>query len=350
LNSLVSDVNTGYPVGSFRDPLTSDSANWQSLHLRIRELAPFADPVELRPFCDPVVRLVLNRSFHVDFRSEGRWREIKHTRGTGMLTPAGQTPLLRLRFERQSSFAILALFLPQRTVDAVALELSRPGTSLRSSLSDIPFLNDRFIDSFSSSVVAALRGGAPDFYAKAAAQWLAAHLLLGPSRGFEWRQSLARERISDYRLARVLEYIDAHLSERLDLCILSREAGISPFHFAALFSKAVGATPHRHVLHLRMQAAKSMLRETDKTALDIALTCGFGSASHFAAAFRRQFSQSPTEYRSSHHSSGYRLSRLGCGLPPPSESLTKASGSPGCTRRDSESPGFLQSSSTYSKR
>jgi AraC family transcriptional regulator len=149
------------------------------------------------------------------------------------------------------------------------------------------------------SVVAALRDGAPDFYAQAAAQWLAAHLLLGPSAGFEWRQSLAHERISDYRMVRVLEYVEAHLSERLDLRVLAKEAGISPFHFAALFTKAVGATPHRHVQHLRMQAAKAMLRDTDKSILDIALSCGFGSASHFAAAFRRQFLQSPTEYRTS---------------------------------------------------
>ena len=123
------------------------------------------------------------------------------------------------------------------------------------------------------------------------------HLLLGPSKGFEW-QWLPREHISDYRLVRVLEYIDAHLSDRLDLRVLSREAGISPFHFAALFTKAVGATPHRHVRHLRLVAAKAMLRDTDKSILDVALSCGFASASHLAAAFRRQFSKSPTECRS----------------------------------------------------
>jgi AraC-like DNA-binding protein len=122
--------------------------------------------------------------------------------------------------------------------------------------------------------------------------------VLGPSRGFEWQKSLAREHISDYRLVRVLEYIEAHLSDRLDLRVLSTEAGISPFHFAALFTKAVGATPHQHVQHLRLEAAKAMLRDTDKSTLDIALTCGFASASHLAATFRRQFSQSPTEYRS----------------------------------------------------
>jgi AraC family transcriptional regulator len=147
-------------------------------------------------------------------------------------------------------------------------------------------------------VVAALRGGAPDFYAQAAVQWIAAHLLLCSSGRFEWRQSLSHERISDYRLIRVLECIDTHLSDRLDLRVLSSEAGISRFHFAALFSQGVGTTPHRHVLYLRMQAASSMLRDTDKSTLEIALTCGFRSASQFAAAFRRQFWQSPKEYRS----------------------------------------------------
>ncbi|MGA7525114.1 MAG: AraC family transcriptional regulator [Acidobacteriaceae bacterium] len=225
---------------------------------------------------------------------------MKYTRGTGALTPAGQPRLLRFHFNGQKTLATLILVLPQNTVDLVAQELCKPGTAFRNSLSVIPFLDDPAISGFSSSVLAALRGGAPEFYAQAASQWLAAHLLLGPSRGFEWRQSLDNERISDYRLMRVLEYINAHLSDRLDLRVLSREAGISPFHFAALFSKAMGSTPRRHVLNLRMQTAKSMLRETGKSALEIALTCGFRSASHFAAAFRRQFSQSPTEYRSSH--------------------------------------------------
>ena len=142
--------------------------------------------------------------------------------------------------------------------------------------------------------------GAPDFYAQAVAQWLAGHLLLGASKGTEWQHSLLRERISDSRHVRVLEYIGAHLSERLDLRVLAKEAGISRFHFAALFNKAVGTTPHRHVQRLRMEAARALLRGTDKTLLDIAQTCGYKSASYFAADFRKQNSLSPTEYRSFH--------------------------------------------------
>jgi AraC family transcriptional regulator len=298
LNSQANDVSTRWAYRSYEDPLRGDSDGRRSLCLRIVEVAPYLDPVELPTFSDPAITLVLNRGFRIDTFSEGRWRGTKYTRGPGKLTPARQGRLIRHHFENQKNLTLLHLILPQNTVDLVAAEVPKAGTTLRSSISNVSFLDDPLITNLMFSAVAALRCGAPDFYAQASAQWLAAHLLLGPSRGFEWHQSLGQERISDQRLSRVLEYINAHLSDRLDLRVLAKEAGISRFHFAALFSKAVGATPHRHVQHLRMQAARLMLRETDKTMLEIAVTCGFGSASHFASAFRRHFSQSPTEYRS----------------------------------------------------
>ncbi len=302
MNSQPNDVTTRWAYGSYEDPLPGESDGRRSLCLRIVEVAPYLDPVELPTFSDPAITLVLNRGFRIDTFSEGRWRGTKYTRGTGKLTPARQGRLIRHHFENQKNLALLHLILPQNTVDLVAAEVPKAGTTLRSSLSNLSFLDDPLITNVMFSAVAALRDGAPDFYAQAVAQWLSAHLLLGPLAGFEWSRSLAKERISDYRMVRVLEYIEAHLSERLDLHVLAKEAGISPFHFAALFTKAVGATPRRHVQHLRMQAAKAMLRDTDKTTLDIALSCGFGSASHFAAAFRRQFLQSPIEYRYSLHS------------------------------------------------
>jgi AraC family transcriptional regulator len=296
-------MNRSYGPGKYRDLLTSNSANWRSLFLRVRELAaPYADPVETPALQNPAICLFLNETCRVDHFSDGRWCGLDYAKGTGVLTPPGHTRVLRFDLGDQKSLATQLLLVPQDTVDFVANEVQKPGTQLKTSVCDVPFLDDPVISSFGSSAVSALLGGAPDFYAQAAAQWIAAHLLLGHSKGIEWRQLLTRERISDYRLVRVLEYIKAHLSDRLDLRVLSKEAGISPFHFAALFSKAVGATPHRHVQHLRMETAKAMLRGTDKSVLEIALTSGFRTASHFAAAFRQQFSQSPTEYRLSHQS------------------------------------------------
>jgi AraC family transcriptional regulator len=302
LNSLADDVKGKCDGGDCKELLTSDSAKWQSLYIRSRERAHTPDPLPISALANPSILLALERSFRISHFSEGRWRKIDYTRGTGILTPAGHPRLVRHDFTgSQRTLNLVLLVVPQETVNSVAQEVPKPSTLIGSSLRDRPFFDDPVISNLAFSAMSALRGGAPDFYAQAAAQWIAAHLLLGPTKGFEWRQSLAKERISDHRLVRVLEYIDAHFSERLDLRALSKEAGISPFHFAALFRKAVGATPHRHVQHIRMEAAKAMLIDTDKPVLEIALTCGFGNASHFAAAFRDQFSQSPTEYRSSHY-------------------------------------------------
>jgi len=288
------------PGGRFRREWISDAAGWQSLRLRISEWhLTSADVIEPPPSDDPSFTVLLNAAFHLDERFRGQWRGQLYTKGTGELSPARHQRRLRQNFAGQGSLNTLGVHIPQATVDRVAQELSTPGNAVGCSLQDLPFMDDRPLSGFSFTVLAALRDKAPDFYAKSAAQWLAAHLLLGPFKAFEWHQSLTHERVSDHRFIRVLEYIDAHLSEHLDLRILSQEAGLSPFHFAALFNKAVGATPHRHVHHLRMKTAQSMLRTTDKSTLEIALACGFESASHFATAFRRELLQTPTEYRSS---------------------------------------------------
>jgi AraC family transcriptional regulator len=312
MSTLTDYKNRVTAKGAVTEWLTSDSANWRSLSVLVTEREYHADvELALPAFSNPSITLSLNSGFRMEHFSEARWRKVNYTRGTGVLTPAGHARLIRPDFRTPRAFPLLHLVLPQDTIDLVANEVQKPGTRVRSSLSDFPFFDDPVITNLSYSAISALRGGAPDLFAQAAAQWMTLHLLLGPSRGFEWHQSLAREHISDHRLVRVLEYIDAHLSDRLDLRVLSREAGISPFHFAALFAKAVGATPHRHVQHLRLEAAKAMLRDTDKSTLDIALTCGFANASHFAAAFRRQFSQSPTEYRSSQRHFRLRPDKLG---------------------------------------
>ena len=296
----IENAKSNFPGPTDTDCVTSDSAGWRSLRVSIREQPLSGEPIHNLGLLDPAIFLLLNESFKLEFHCDGRSRGIRlYYRGTGSLLPAGHTCLVRPHFEDQKCFASLILILPQDIVTLVAQRLGTTGTTGQDALSCIPFLDDPSIMSFGSSVVAALKSGAPEFYAQAAAQWLAAHLLLGPSRGHEWHSSLARERISDHRLVRVLEYIDAHLSDPLDLRVLSREAGISRFHFAALFRKAMGTSPHRHVLHLRMQAARAMLRHTDKSVFEIALSCGFVSASHFTGAFRRHFSQSPTEVRSS---------------------------------------------------
>jgi AraC family transcriptional regulator len=215
----------------------------------------------------------------------------------GFIYPPGSRRRLRWNLKNQKTLTTLYLCLSQDTVDSVARAVQKKYGARQNQLAEASFLDDPVLSNFSSVAIAAIQAGLPDLYAQSAAQWIAAHLLLGPSASSHWHQSLAHEQISDHRIVRVLEYIEAHLDERLSLDVLAEEAAVSKFHFVSVFSKSVGATPHRHVQHLRMQAAAGMLRDTDKSVLEIALTCGFLSASHFAATFRRHFGQNPSEYR-----------------------------------------------------
>jgi helix-turn-helix protein len=77
---------------------------------------------------------------------------------------------------------------------------------------------------------------------------------------------------------------------------MAQSVGLSAAHFARMFRKSTGETPHQFVLRLRLERAKAMLRAPDARVLDVAVACGF-KTQHFAQAFRDVWGVSPTEYR-----------------------------------------------------
>ena len=278
--------------------LGSEGLGWTSLLVHITEFAASIGPLETDATPDPRMVLFLNKNAFIQQFSQGGWRGIHYGKGMGFISPPGTRRRLRWNLKNQKSLTAMHLSVSQDTVESVASAIPKKYGARQNQLPDAPFLDDPVLGNFSSVAVSAIQAGLPDFYAQSAAQWIAAHLLLGPSANSHWHQSLAHEQIADRRIVRVLEYIEAHLDERLSLNVLAEEAAVSKFHFVSVFAKSVGATPHRHVQHLRMEVAAGMLRDTDKSVIEIALTCGFQSPSHFAATFRCHFAQSPSEYRS----------------------------------------------------
>ncbi|WP_407651931.1 helix-turn-helix domain-containing protein [Dongia soli] len=96
---------------------------------------------------------------------------------------------------------------------------------------------------------------------------------------------------------RVLEYVETHLSEKIDLAVLAGVAGFSVFHFAREFKQTAGVTPHFYLLQKRVQRAKEMLTRTDLSLSEIALAAGFADQSHLARHFRRIVGSTPREFR-----------------------------------------------------
>jgi len=87
------------------------------------------------------------------------------------------------------------------------------------------------------------------------------------------------------------------LEDELGLDELAQSVGLSTAHFARMFRKSTGETPHQFVLRQRLERAKAMLRAPDARILDVAVACGFKTQQHFAQVFRDLCGISPTGYR-----------------------------------------------------
>src|SRR5579864_2913174 len=98
-------------------------------------------------------------------------------------------------------------------------------------------------------------------------------------------------------LRRIKELVHAKLEDELSLDEMAQSVGLSTAHFARMFRKSTGETPHQFVLRQRLERAKAMLRAPDARVLDVAVACGFKTQQHFAQVFRDVCGVSPTEYR-----------------------------------------------------
>ena len=108
---------------------------------------------------------------------------------------------------------------------------------------------------------------------------------------------LYRGGLGSARLRRIKELVHAKLEDDLSLDEMAESVGLSTAHFARMFRKSTGQTPHQFVLRQRLERAKLMLRAPDARVLDVAVACGFKTQQHFAQVFRDLWGVSPTEYR-----------------------------------------------------
>jgi AraC family transcriptional regulator len=103
--------------------------------------------------------------------------------------------------------------------------------------------------------------------------------------------------LSQERLKRVRDYIEAHLDDRLTLTDLAGVACLSPYHFSRSFKQAVGVGPQRYVMRRRLKRAKVLMRRTNETLAEIAQRVGFADQSHLTSTFRREMGVTPGRYR-----------------------------------------------------
>ena len=122
------------------------------------------------------------------------------------------------------------------------------------------------------------------------------YLLSTPGRA-EADTAPALEREAARALADIRRYMEEHLDEPLTIPALSRRACLSATTFKESFRRLYGLPVHTWLRQRRMERAAELLRGSSLSVLGVAQSVGYGSASQFTAAFRRQYGVTPAQYR-----------------------------------------------------
>ena len=110
-----------------------------------------------------------------------------------------------------------------------------------------------------------------------------------------------KDTVSDYqkRVNVVVEYINSHLDEDIDLNLLATVSNLSPYHFHRVVRGFLGEPIGAYIVRVRVQTAAKLLRYTSLPICEVALRVGFDVPSSFNKAFRKHFETSPGLYRTS---------------------------------------------------
>lgn len=99
------------------------------------------------------------------------------------------------------------------------------------------------------------------------------------------------------RLKRIESFIDDHLSEPVTLEQIAKHVHLHPNYLVRYFNKHLSVSPLKYLYRKRMRKAKALLGTTSLSVKEVAERVGYPDTNHFAKAFRRENSCSPSEYR-----------------------------------------------------
>jgi AraC family transcriptional regulator len=204
-------------------------------------------------------------------------------------------PAHTLRAEYSSPADFLRLYVADSLIDPRTPDANLTGaadTSFATMLS-----RDALIDHLARALQAADEG-ASERYIESLARAIVA-------RTAQIRPKNARvSPLPQWRLAQVIGYIEANISEAISLADLAAAAELSRAHFSVQFRLATGCRPHDFILLRRIEAAKRLLVETPSELAEVALAVGFQTQAHFSTVFKRFVGDTP---------GGWRRLRLGEG-------------------------------------
>lgn len=271
----------------------SEGAGWRHLYAARFVEAPF-ETTEMA-VDHPSFIYHLTRPTEVTRKIDGRGREhelIVPRRIT--LTPGGTVA----RWQHAGRPEILHVYLRQSLFESVAADMYECNAA-RVELRPRFAMQDPLLEQLALVIADNLRDSSPSsaVFADTLAQMVAAQLARAHSSRAHLPRVPPRDGLSDWRLRRLADLIEANLEGDLSLETMAAEVGLSQLYLIRAFKAAFGQPPHRYILARRIERAKELLRTTDLPVVEIAFAVGFSSQSHLSNWFQRLIGVSPAAYR-----------------------------------------------------
>lgn len=110
---------------------------------------------------------------------------------------------------------------------------------------------------------------------------------------------LVKKHVGDDVLSKVISYVNDHKREPVTLSEVAATLGYNEKYLSRSINNAAGFNFSTLLSTLRMEAASLLLKTTDRTVVDIAIECGFGSERNFYRRFKENTGYTPNEFRNS---------------------------------------------------
>ncbi|OOG65203.1 hypothetical protein B0E45_27070, partial [Sinorhizobium sp. A49] len=103
--------------------------------------------------------------------------------------------------------------------------------------------------------------------------------------------------IDNRLLIDIIEQMEANIAEPLKLAEMTPSTGLSRRQVERLFKREMGRSPKRYYLQMRLERAHLFLVNSTLPVFEIAVACGFSSASHFSRTYRETYGCTPQHTR-----------------------------------------------------
>jgi len=99
------------------------------------------------------------------------------------------------------------------------------------------------------------------------------------------------------KVTMAVNYIESHLTEKVDLDMVAKAVHYSKYHLHRMFSKTVGQTIHDYLQRRQLTEAAKLLVFSERPIIDIAMLSGYESQQAFTKSFAAFYKQPPNKFR-----------------------------------------------------